>query len=293
MKRMCIYVTYDKKNIIDAYVGYILSEIKKNTDKLVVVCNELKVERGLEHISAYTDNIFLRENIGYDAGAFKDALCDYVGWDEVVTYDELLLINDSFFGPFIPLEEILNEMEKKKVDFWGLITHAEAFNQDVGRIPAHIQSYFIAVQSRMLHDESFQEYWENLPHFKTFNDVVVNHEIRFTEYFANRGFTFAAFADSSVNDSKVLKNNYSHYVNIPYELIKKRRFPILKKQQLAYNTLYLQTQENYLRSIQYIDKNTDYDVNLIWDNIIRTFDVNDLQRNLHLLYIYSYYWYFY
>ena len=39
MKRLCIYLTYDKQKVIDQYIGYILKELKTCTDYLAVVCN--------------------------------------------------------------------------------------------------------------------------------------------------------------------------------------------------------------------------------------------------------------
>ena len=37
------------------------------------------------------DDIFYRENKGLDAGAYKDMLCNIIGWDAVYQYDELYL----------------------------------------------------------------------------------------------------------------------------------------------------------------------------------------------------------
>jgi len=287
MKRICIYVTYDKQNIVDAYIGYMLEEIKKNVDYLVVVCNETNVVKGLEYLTRYADEIFFRENIGYDAGAFKDALCNLIGWNEINQYDELFLINDSFFGPFVPFKVILNEMESRKVDFWGLMVHAEVNKKENVHILPHIQSYFIAIQEKMLHSDTFREYWSQMPYYTSFDDVVKMHEIKFSEYFSKKGYTYSGLAITSPNDSNNLANNHTQYMYLSFELIKKRKFPILKKQQLAYNNLDRQTQENYLRAIKYIEHNTNYDVNLIWDNIIRTLNISDLYRNLHLLYIIS------
>ena len=39
MKRLCIYVTYDAENIIDDYIGYMMRELRKVVECLVVVCN--------------------------------------------------------------------------------------------------------------------------------------------------------------------------------------------------------------------------------------------------------------
>ena len=68
-------------------------------------------------------------------------------------------------------------------------------------------------------------------------------------------------------------------------MITKRRFPFLKRKQLSYNTLYHQTQENLARSIDYVDRHTAYDAEMIWKNLIRTQHPARLQRSLALQYI--------
>ena len=36
---MAIYFFYDKDGIVDGYVDYFLEDLKKNLDRLIVVCN--------------------------------------------------------------------------------------------------------------------------------------------------------------------------------------------------------------------------------------------------------------
>lgn len=287
MKRLGIYLTYDKQNIVDAYIGYMLKELKTCLDYLVVVCNETEIVRGREILEQYADQIFLRENVGFDAGGFKDALCTYLGWEKVFSYDELVLVNDSFFGPFRPMKDIFSKMQNEKVDFWGLIKHGGVTDFKEYHLAEHIQSFFFCVRGRMLHSELFRSYWERMPYYKTLDEVVKQHETKFTKYFFSNGFTYTTLADTECNDSSNLKNNYVQYAMLPYELIKKRNFPFLKKQQIPYNSLYIQTQENQHLAMEYIDKHTDYDINLIWENIIRTLNVSDLQKKLNLQYIVS------
>jgi len=284
MKRICIYLTYDKERIIDSYIGYMLRELRTCVDDLVVVCNEPEIIRGREYLENYADEIYYRENIGFDAGGFKDALCTYLGWEKIWIYDELILVNDSFFGPFKPMSEIFSEMEQRIVDFWGLTKHAAWADGDES-MPEHIQSFFMVIRKKMLNDIEFCRYWENMPYFRTFIEVVKNHEIRFTDYFAKRGYSYDCLADMQPNDSCNIKNNYVQYGAISYELIRLRNFPFLKKQQIVFNTLSFQTQENLRLSIDYIDKHTDYDVDLIWQNIIRTLRPEDLYKKLNLHYI--------
>lgn len=285
MKRLCIYLTYDSQKIVDGYIGYMLRELKCCVQYLVVVCNQTDVIKGKDMLETYADDIFYRENVGYDAGGFKDALCHMIGWDRTLQYDELLLVNDSMFGPFRPMSEMFEEMNQRNVDFWGMTIHGESESRTEGHIPEHIQSYFLAIGSDMLHDPLFRAYWEEMPYYTSFDETVKQHEVRFTKHFAELGYRYDSLADTRTNDSSNIANNYIQYAMIPYELISKRNFSFLKKKQLALDTLHCQTQENLRQALDYIDKKTDYDVDLIWENIIRTLNMTDLQRSLHLQYI--------
>ncbi len=287
MKRLCIYLTYDKQNVIDKYIDYMLKELKTCADYLAVTCNEEVVVRGMDILEESADEIFLRPNIGFDAGGFKDTLCKYLGWDKVLQYDELVLVNDSMFGPFCPMKDIFAEMNQRSVDFWGLAIHGEGKNSFVGYIHEHIQSYFLVIGSSMLHSPEFKDYWNSMPYFTSIRETIMDYEIEFTRYFSGLGYTYSALADTKVNDSANYMYNYSQYALISYEMLKKRNFPFLKRLPLSVNTLYCQTQQNLRQSIDYIDKETDYDVNLIWDNIIRIYHMADLQQTLHLQYIIS------
>lgn len=286
MKRLCIYLIYDKQNIIDRYIGCMLNELRTCTDYLVAVCNMTEIHCGAVILEQYADEIFYRENVGFDAGGFKEALCSLIGWQRVLEYDELVLVNDSMFGPFKPMRCIFSEMDERPVDFWGLAKQGKRDKERVHNYKEYIQSYFLVIRYDMLHDIRFRNYWENMPYYQEFWDVVFQYEEKFTAYFSELGYTYDVLADMEPNDSRLnLANNYSQYAFLSYELIKKRNFPFLKKQQLAYNTLSQQTQENLYQAICYIDKETDYDVNLIWENIIRTLNMSDLQKSLHLQYI--------
>lgn len=287
MKRLCIYVTYDNQNIVDHYIGYMLKELRTCVNYLIIVCNETRVIRGKENLEKYANQIFYRENRGYDAGGFKDALCNLAGWNIVLNYDELLLVNDSIFGPFKPMKDIFTKMDDFPVDFWGLAKRGITEHSAMGYIPEHLQTYFIVIRSKMLHCQQFKDYWEQMPWFTTRDETVRKHELQFTNYFSSLGFSYTSLADTEINDSLNTENNYTQYAFLSYELIKKRNFPFLKKQGLINNTLFSQTQEHWRQSLNYIKAETSYDVNLIWDNLIRTLNMTDLQHNLCLRYIIS------
>lgn len=285
IKRLCVYLTYDRQKRVDRYIGYMLKELKTCVDTMAVVCNEPEILVGADMLTEYADKIFYRENIGFDAGGFKDALCDFIGWEQVLRFDEIVLVNDSVFGPFRSMKSIFGEMEDRTVDFWGLSKHGEAVMSNLGHVPEHLQSFFLSIGTRMLHSREFQNYWEDMPYFSSYIETIKNHELKFTKFFSDLGYTYDSLADTEANDSADIRNNYSQYAFISYEMIKKRNFPFFKKRQITFNTLPWQTQENLRQSIEYIDKETNYDADMIWENIVRVFHMADLHKNLHLQYI--------
>ena len=123
MYRSAIYVVYDKDNIIDRYVGYFLNQLKSCVDEIYVVVNSKEIIRGMENFKAAT-KVYYRENEGYDVGAFKDAIVNFIGIEKIRTYDEVLLINDSFFGPFVSFKDIFIMINKTQCDFWGASKHS-------------------------------------------------------------------------------------------------------------------------------------------------------------------------
>ena len=209
--RLCIYLTFDKENIVDNYIGYMLKELKTCVDYLVVVCNETEVVRGLENLKKYADQIYYRENTGLDAGGFKEALTKFIGWKKVLSFDELVLVNDSLFGPFSSMKDIFNAMEERNVDFWGLSGHSKYRKEGVDSFPEHIQSFFITVRSSMLHSSQFKDYWESMPYYNTYNQVVKEYEMQFTHYFSKLGYIHDVYADTEVNNSLNPANNYIQY----------------------------------------------------------------------------------
>lgn len=288
-RRLGVYLVYDRQNIVDEYIGYFLKELRGCVSTLVVVCNMEHIARGEEILRKYADQIFFHGNVGFDAGGFKDALCSLIGWETVLGYDELVLANDSMFGPFRPMQEIFDEMDMRKTDFWGLTKNGPYQKAGIDEYPEHIQTFFLVIRSKLLHSGHFRDYWESMGYFQSFNQTIREYELRFTPHFAHLGYTYDVLADIDANNSENLENNYGQYAKIPYELMQKRNFPFFKKKPLSdeFDLLEEQTQESMRQAIDYIDHHTNYDINLIWDNVIRTLNVADLQRTLHFQYIIS------
>jgi len=289
-KRAVIYVFYDKDGIVDSYVTYMLQALKSVCDKLVVVCNGKLNDLGRQSLYEITEDIVVRENEGFDAWGFKTGI-EYIGWDTIEQYDELVLMNDSVFGPIYPLQSIFDDMAEKELDFWGITKHGR-FVKTYGKgnkekvLPEHIQSYFIAVSKSMLSDPEFRKYWDNLKKLKTWNDAVSLFESKFTNHFESLGMKWDVYINTD--------DRYADFTGISmlslmvYELIRDYRCPVIKRKNFSIeydNFLAFSVGDNTRKAFDYIKENTEYDVDLIWDHILRTSTLRHINDCLNLTYL--------
>jgi lipopolysaccharide biosynthesis protein len=285
---VAIYFFYDKDGIVDGYVDYFLEDLKKNLDRLIVVCNGKLTSEGRKKFSKYTSEIIVRENKGFDVWAYKEGI-EYIGWDNLKNYDELIMLNMTIMGPIYPFKEMFDEMDSRKdLDFWG-ITKFHKFPVDpwgliqYGYIPEHIQSHFIAVRKPMLKSYEFKQHWEKMRMINTYFESVSYHESIFTKKFNDKGFK----SDTYVN-SNDLKDFTDHpIIDYPKKIIKEDKCPIFKRRSFfnSYDDFLTRSMgRSSLELFKYIEKNTNYDVNLIWDNILRVENMYDIKNTLHLNY---------
>lgn len=258
-KRLCIYVVYDQQQKINPYIEPVLRELKRFVTDIVVVCNFDEIAEGKEYILPYVAKIYCRGNIGFDAGAYRDALIDFITWDKALLYDELLLTNDTYFGPVYPFDQMFGQMENTQCDFWGITRHSKVLIENMGEFDEHVQSYFLNFKEELFHSGHFREFWEAYQYMPDKIHTVVSFEIGINIYFTERGYKGYAYTDDYclpfINKRGV--NPYSQFV---YELIREARMPIIKKTNFYGKNRWLL---NTFAALEYIEAYTDYDVSLI------------------------------
>jgi rhamnosyltransferase len=287
--RAAIYVFYDKDGIVDSYVTYMLRSLLTVCQRIVVVCNGTLSDAGRLTLSEITDDIFVRQNEGFDVWGYKAGI-EYIGWENLSQYDELVLMNDSVFGPLYPLDAIFDEMGRKGLDFWGITKHGEFKNPDGltkrGVFPEHIQSYFYAFNRNMFLSAEFKKYWSNLRVFKSWNETVSFFESQFTKHFADLGFTWGVYADTDKDYSDFY--DVSLILQMAFEMVSDYRCPFIKRKSftIEYENFQAFSLGNSSRkAFDYICENTDYDVDMIWEHILRTGSFRNIKDNLHLNYV--------
>lgn len=257
-----VFVFYDKKGIVDEYVKLLLQKFAEAIEDIVVVVNGWVTSESQEVLQQYATNVYIRDNSGYDAGAYKDFFLKYVSVKDLLHYDALLLMNDTFYGPLYPLDNLLKFIDTSE-DMFGGIT-MQPYNA-LERIDEHIQSYFMFVKKDLLRLECFCKFWQQLSKPETHQEAVENFEIAFSTWIRNAGYTYSAF-DGSVMNKPCWNDGENPYLCHILNLVKDKEVMFLKKGCFSMsNPGYKQTME----TLTYIEKKMNYDIGYIWDNIYR------------------------
>lgn len=274
MKRIAIYLFYDKQGVVDSYIEHMLTELRHDVETIIVVSNSGITSEGRAKLEALADHVWRRENVGFDVWAYKDVI-ERVGYDKLAEYDELLLMNYTFFGPIGSFSPMFEEMAAKNVDFWGITEHADYSPNPLtghGVMPRHIQSHWIAVSKSLITAPEFKEYWDTMPMIKSYNDSIYFHESRFTKHFEDRGFISATAFPAA---------NYPapHPVFDNAELVLRDGCPILKRRIFFHDPLYLDQHAVLAGDLVRIAEDRGYPVELIWENLGRSTPPRVLQTN--------------
>lgn len=257
-----------------------LSAIKPFCKEIIFVSNGLIQEKYKDQLNLLVDKLEERKNIGFDVWAYKETLENYT-WSKLLEFDEIVMMNHTIMGPIYPFKEVFDKMNSLDLDFWGLTVYYALSNDPMGKckygyIPLHLQSHFIAVRKKLFSAEVFHNYWATMPAVRSYEEAVCFHEAIFTKTFSDMGYRWYAYADT--ND--LSDHNFCPIIYSPTKLIQETRCPVFKRRTFFHNyddlrAWSLGNQAKELMS--YLRNKTDYNTDYIWENILRTCELADIQ----------------
>ena len=252
MKRLLLYVHFNKYNDLSSHVEYQLTQMRPLFSKLVFISNSQLpdekraslLERGL-----MTDFI-QRENSGFDFAAWRDGI-SFIGFEELKSYDSVTLMNDTCFGPLWDLTDIYRKFENDgSVDFWGM-TNFRANQQ----FKEHLQSYYLSFSKRVIQSKAFQDFWIGVKNYTDVQDVIEHYETQVTTNLTDAGFKYKAVFDTVDADTTgMLHPDFSYYN--PTAILK-HRVPFIKVKTIDAN------QHIIPYILDEIERESDYPVDLI------------------------------
>jgi len=184
-ERLCIFSHFDKHDIIDNYVIYYLESLYNLGCEVIFVsaCKTLP-DNELNKIKKFCTKIVLRRNKGRDFGGWKIGLSVV---EDFKKYNQIILANDSSYGPFSDLKEIFKIMNEKELDMWGITDSWER--------KYHIQTYFIVFNKRLINSEFFADFWKDVRFHFSKETIINDYEVGLTQRALRQGFKIGAFCD--------------------------------------------------------------------------------------------------
>lgn len=273
---------YEKESVLI----YLKEIIKISTD--VYVCVSKDIDSSIESEILELDVRLLKKYEScLDVNRYKDIIVNEIGYEKIRLVDSLLLTNDTVFGPIVSLENIMNDMETRTFDFWGMTEHGEMkIGSDI--YPRFIQSYFMVFKNIVLKDIKFFQLWNSMQEYSTYEEQSTKFEYVFTAKMNKMGFSYGSYVDTK--DLEKGDSNYfmAHILFDLYEIIVNRNYPFVPKYVFEIEKeVYLQygAGSDIRKAIDYIDAKTEYDVGIIYRNVLAHKNIRDILNCLNLYYI--------
>jgi len=227
MKRVAIFAHFDKDDIIDDYVIYYLQGLKKVADDIIFVsdCNLPLAET--KKLNGICLKIIAQKHGEYDFGSYKRGILE--AKNILNNYDELIIANDSCYGPIFPFENVFKQMGQRKCDFWGLTQNKNIY-------PIHIQSFFVVFKKTVFLNSIFITFFEKVEKETSKTILIEKYEIGLTQTLIKAGFKKDSFFKKPFKENPMLNNKAFKLIFLEMPFIK---ISLLKENIFDVKNLYI------------------------------------------------------
>jgi rhamnosyltransferase len=196
--RLCVFSHFDKHGKVEDYIEYYLEKLKNIGCEIVFVSTAELSNSAKEKVSQHANRVITRKNIGRDFGSWKLGL----KLTDLQEYEQIVLANDSVYGPLYNLSEIFDEMENRSADMWGITERWEH--------KYHLQSYFIVFEQPVVESEFFEMFWNEVKYLRGKRNIINRYEMGITEEAILNGYQ----VDSYIHYSEAVKK---HFETVDFE----------------------------------------------------------------------------
>ncbi|MBO4643225.1 MAG: hypothetical protein J5716_01285 [Alphaproteobacteria bacterium] len=171
VKRICLFAAYSSSGRITDYIIFYLKSLSEFADIFYCADNDF-TDAEIDKIRPFVKDAFYGRHSKYDFGSWAKII-DKIGWDKIAEYDELLLVNDSCFGPLFSLSSVFEKMDGVKCDVWGIAKNN------------FLMSFFLCLKKNVFNDTKLRQFFEKLEssdnkivfldYEKELNDILEKH----------------------------------------------------------------------------------------------------------------------
>ena len=213
--RTAIVASYFGDGRLPETLLYLLRGLKKVVDNIVYVADCPVLPDEVEKLHGLVTVAKFERHCQYDFGSYRRGL-EIARKENLLDKSlatELVMMNDSNYGPVFPFKESFREMAERDCDFWGY-TGYNAFGY------IHISSYFYVFKRAVVDSCHLDEFLGEV-HGKIERDkVIVRFEVRLTGFLENLGFKWDTLVPMGFKNGSPTK--------YPLSICRKYHVPFLK-----------------------------------------------------------------
>jgi hypothetical protein len=180
---VAVFVHFDAAGAVRDHVLHYIKALHQAGHAVVFVTNAGKLlPEARNVIEPFCAAILVRRNVGYDFGAMREAVLR-LGLPREDTR-QVLIVNDSVYGPLKPLDDLLSRIDFDTADVWGC---TESWQRRY-----HLQSYFLAFGPRALRHPVWLNFWSGVRPVQSKDWIIRTYEVGLSQQFLRAGLTCRA-----------------------------------------------------------------------------------------------------
>jgi hypothetical protein len=169
---VALFCHFDRRQQLAEHLISYLRELHSLGFSVVFITNSGHLsQESLTALQPLCSAVMLRRNVGYDFGAICEAL-DRLELPRLET-EQLLIANDSVYGPMAPITDLMARVNFNEADLWGAT--------DSWQHRYHLQSYFLVAGRRAITSTAWEKFWRGVRQVSSKRWVIVRYEIGLTQ----------------------------------------------------------------------------------------------------------------
>lgn len=221
LRRTAVFASHSSDGRVSERILFYLRGLAEVVDNVVFVASNPLLPGEADRLGELATEILAEPHDEYDFGSYRRGLriARERGLLDPGAADELVLCNDSCYGPAFPFAEMFGTMHGRNCDFWGMTA-----NEELGAW--HLQSFFLVFRRRVLDGDALDRFLGGVVAVPGRGGVVLRYETALTETLRRAGFRPASFVppDATPKETGVSPNPMLR----PCLLLRRFRVPLVK-----------------------------------------------------------------
>lgn len=223
-KRVAVFASYSSNGLLPPQVLPYLAGLKSLTKSIIVVFDNDLAPGEREKLSPFANHVISGRHGEYDFGSYKRGIEDARKNGLLEDADDLILCNDSCYGPIRSFAPMVAKMEARELDFWGAT--------DSHEYGYHLQTYWISLSKKVFSSKAFKNFIDGVKKEENVQKVITNYEIGLTKSLVAAGFNTGALIENSLRGIHAKDPSYNNLTLFPiYKL--NQGLPLVKVKALS------------------------------------------------------------